>query len=111
MTKNVTDAELKYPMTKGIEVEYIYSTASRLIHKNRCHLVGVIATPKDDERAYLEIHDGTNTAEPKILKLGCNTGTSNSVIFPDHILMQRGIYVNLGEDLEHCTVLWHPLED
>lgn len=94
-----------------VETEYNYYTSSQIIHQNRCYLYGIIATPKDDEVAYLEVHDGTNSTENKVLKLMCGTGTTNSIILTKPILMQRGIYVSLGEDLEHYTVLWAPIED
>jgi len=93
------------------EIAYEYRTASGKIHSNKCHLVGIIATPKDDKRAYLDVYDGETTSQPQVMRLRTGVGVSNVVIFPDHILMNRGIYADMASDLRKYTIFWHPLPD
>jgi len=93
------------------EISYTYRTAAAIISRNKCHLVGVIATPKDDKKAYLDLYDGETASQPQVMRLRTDTGISNSVIFPDHIKMNRGIYVAMATDLRKYTVLWHTLPD
>jgi len=96
---------------KEVEVEYQYSTASRVIHKNRCHLVAALITPKEDSKSYIDIYDGENTTAPKMMRLRSGTEESKFIEFNKHPLMQRGIYVYLHGDAESFTVFWEPIED
>ena len=93
------------------EVSYAYGTASGIITHNKCHLFGVIATPKDDKQAYLQLYDGSTASQPKVLQIECATGASNSVIFPTPVKMNSGIYVAIPTDLHHYTILWHTMPD
>lgn len=94
-----------------VEVEYQYSTASRLIHKNRCHLVGVLITPKEDSKSYVDLYDGVNATEPKAMRVRSGTEESKYVEFSKPVLMKRGIYVYLHGDAESYTIFWEPIED
>jgi len=93
------------------EIAYDYHTASIIIHKNRCHLVGILVNPKLSKRSYVDVHDGENTTQEKVFRLRANTGCANEIVFPDHILMRRGLYVYLHDDAESFTVFWHTLPD
>lgn len=98
-------------MTKEVEVEYQYAIASQLIHKNSCHLVAVLLTPDEDELAYVDIYDGINTTEPKMMRIRSAQEESKLIEFTKPVLMKRGIYVDMHEHAESYTIFWEPIED
>jgi len=93
------------------EVAYDRRTASGLIHKNSCYLVGIVITPKENNKCYVDVYDGENTGQEKVFRLRGYSGTGNSVIFPEPILMRRGLYVAMDGETEEVTVFWKPIAD
>lgn len=96
---------------KDVEVDYLYSTASRLIHKNRCRLVAVLVTAQDDKAAYVDVYDGINTTEPKAMRVRSPQKESRLIEFSKPVLMKRGIYISMHADAESYTIFWEPIED
>ena len=93
------------------EVAYDRRAASGIIHKNSCHLVGVIVTSKDNASGYIDVYDGENTSQEKVMRVRAIQNTSRTVMFPKPVIMRRGLYVDLNSDSEEYTVFWKPIED
>jgi len=93
------------------EVAFARRTASGIIHKNSCHLVGVIVTSKDSKSGYVDVYDGENTAQEKVMRVRAVQNTSRPVMFPKPVIMRRGLYVYLNDDAEEFTVFWKTITD
>jgi len=93
------------------EVAYDRRTASGIIHKNPCHLVGAIVSPKLGKQSYIDIYDGETTAQEKVMRVRTDVGVGNSIIFPEPLLMRRSLYVYLHDDAEEFTIFWKTIAD
>jgi len=90
---------------------YDRRTASAIIHKNSCHLVGIIVTSKDSKSGYVDVYDGENTSQEKVMRVRALQNDSRPVMFPKPVLMRRGLYVYLNGDAEEYTVFWKTITD
>lgn len=93
------------------EIAFDCRTASGIIHKNRCHLVGIIVTSKDNKSGYVDVYDGENTSQEKVMRVRAVQNTSQPVLFPKPVIMRRALYVYLNGDAEEFTVFWKPIAD
>ena len=93
------------------DIAFDRRTASGIIHKNSCHLVGVIVTSKDNASGYIDVYDGENTSQEKVMRVRAVQNTSRPVMFPKPVIMRRGLYVYLNDDAEEFTVFWKTITD
>lgn len=93
------------------EIAFDRRTASGIIHKNSCYLVGIIVTSKNDKNGYIDVYDGENTSQERVMRVRVTQDNSRSVMFPKPLLMRRGLYVYLNTDAEEFTVFWKTIAD
>lgn len=96
---------------KAVEVEGDYAAASKVIHNNRCHWLGIIVNPDGSNNSYVDVYDGTSTNDDVKARVRVVSTTTLPVMFPEPVLMQKGIYVSFETNLSSVTVLWKPIRD
>jgi len=92
------------------EPAYTYTERSQVIHTKKCRLYRVILTPDGTNNSYLDIYDGDNTSEPKVMRLRVQANRSYSTNFSGGLPLRRGLYLSFGANLEAVTVISKPEE-
>ena len=85
-------------------------TGSTLVNKIPCQVGAVIVTPSgDSKKANLTLYDGESASDPKVIQIYGATGISIQILFPDPLVLTRGLYCvaggNFGEALIQNDVL------
>lgn len=92
-------------------VPYDYRERSGVIHNRKCILHGAIVTPDGVTESYADIHDGENTSHPKAFRVRCLAKRSTCLCFRTPVLLQKGLHVEFGADLESVTICSEVVKD
>jgi len=90
---------------------YVHLTRSTVVHRKKCLLHGVIVTPDGSNNSYADIYDGETTRDDLVARVRCVSTTSNPLIFPTPILMQKGLYISFEASLSSVVVFSEPVEE
>lgn len=85
-----------------------YLEASQVVSRVPCELVGIFLTC-EGEVCRIQVFDGTNARQPRILDLQAGASTTIPFHPTEPIFCRRGLYLGLDDNVKSVTVQWRPL--
>lgn len=78
---------------------------------NPAKVGSIIVTPDSDtSKADITLHDGESTQDPQIITIRTGSGITKSISFTPYLETQRGLYIDIGTNVEEVLVqlCWEP---
>ena len=80
-------------------------TGDRVLSRSPGSLNAIVITPSSaSKKGDITLYDGESTADPVIVTLRSNSGTSTKFQFTPPLKTQRGLYIDVGGDVLHVLV-------
>jgi len=83
---------------------WIRTTVDVCLSKSRTHIAAVIITPHNNKYGTITLYNGTSSSDPQAILL--QTGTTESRIFNFNppLTLDRGLYIDVGGDVDDVLV-------
>jgi len=91
------------------EYSWAWVTVDTILSHGPCELIFSHHVPSAAGTSTIDLYDGENTSGDLIIK--CRTAESRATMFrpPKPIYCRRGLYVDIGKDIEGIFVQWREL--
>ncbi len=80
-------------------------TTDRVISPNPAKVGSIIVTPdSDSSKADITLYDGESTGDPQLCTIRTGGGITQTINFKPYLETQRGLYVDIGSNVEEILV-------
>lgn len=84
--------------------DYIHSTVDIQVSTAPVTIACIIITPRDTKKGDITLYDGESASDPKIMAFRSLAGQSLVVNFVPGLLTKRGLYLDVGGDVENVFI-------
>jgi len=85
--------------------DWVSVSSDQAVSNSPCWLGCVVVTPEDnDDYADVTLYDGESGDDPKLMKIRSGLGTTRVIRFQPPLKTQRGLYVDIGSDVDSVLI-------
>ena len=86
---------------------YLYTHINKTtqVHNKKCVLKQISLTGDGTNNCLIDIYDGHSTANPRLMRLRALGGMTNTAVFPDDFVLDRGLYIVFDTVAYQATIL------
>jgi len=86
---------------------YDRSAVDRCFSKTETLLDCIVVTPHDGKYGTVTIYDGESAQDKQVLLVQSGTTETKVVKFDPPLFLARGLFIDIGEDVDDCLVQYH----
>lgn len=90
--------------TRVMIYDYQRLTYSNVVSPQPVLLGTIMVTGSQGNNAVVTLYDGESTDDPQIVQLRCPSDNTKVVHFQSHLATKRGLYVELGTNVQEVLV-------
>lgn len=84
---------------------WFYVTGDTIISKSPSHIGTIIVTPDGAQAtADITVYDGESADDPQAITIRTGTGQTKVIHFQPYLETQRGVYVDVGDNVEEVLI-------
>ena len=81
-------------------------TFDRVLSTSPVFISNIIVTPDAQAQADITLYDGESTGDPQIITVKSGTGITKNIHLNPALQTQRGLYIDIGSNVEEALVCY-----
>lgn len=80
------------------------TTVDECLSNSKTHVAAVIITPTSQASGTVTLYNGKSTSDPQVIVLQTGTTESKTVNFNPPLYLDRGLYVDVGDNVDDLLI-------